>query len=183
MGEPNKEASHLWATLSNASKAPERKSAHSNCLVVGDLGYFSDYELHIKLSEYFTYIGCGKSSLVSDFLNPTKDEKIKPTVALEYTFARRSNSKTGAKDIAHIWELAGNIHNSALVRVPMGRNQISKLCTVIVLDFASPQNIVSSFFRWFTIVQQELRTCVETLDSKVRKQDLYLHLLSNKCAF
>ena len=67
---------------------------------------------------------CGKSTLVVQFLNPNKgslathsvicliphpstvaEEKQKSTVALEYTFGRRSNSSSSAKDIAHIWEL------------------------------------------------------------------------------
>ncbi len=34
----------------------------------------------------------------------------KPTVALEYTYGRRSNSTTSAKDIAHIWELGEATH-------------------------------------------------------------------------
>jgi dynein light intermediate chain 2 len=42
---------------------------------------------------------------VVQFLNPSKDEKPKPTVALEYTFGRRSNSTSNVKDIAHVWEL------------------------------------------------------------------------------
>jgi dynein light intermediate chain 2 len=38
-----------------------------------------------------------------------KDDKPKPTVALEYMFARRTGSANGAKDVAHIWELGASV--------------------------------------------------------------------------
>jgi putative ribosome biogenesis GTPase RsgA len=44
----------------------------------------------------------GKSTLISSFLD--KDELVAPSVALEYTFGRRTNPN-GVKDISHIWEL------------------------------------------------------------------------------
>lgn len=44
----------------------------------------------------------GKTSLISRFLD--KDENITPSIALEYTFGRRTNPN-GTKDISHIWEL------------------------------------------------------------------------------
>jgi putative ribosome biogenesis GTPase RsgA len=44
----------------------------------------------------------GKSSLISRFLD--KDESPTPSVALEYTFGRRTNAN-GVKDVTHIWEL------------------------------------------------------------------------------
>uniref|UniRef100_A0A8D8TJK7 Cytoplasmic dynein 2 light intermediate chain 1 n=1 Tax=Cacopsylla melanoneura TaxID=428564 RepID=A0A8D8TJK7_9HEMI len=46
--------------------------------------------------------GVGKSSLVFRFLE--KNDTPKPTLALEYIYARKSG-KTVAKDICHIWEL------------------------------------------------------------------------------
>ena len=50
----------------------------------------------------------GKSTLVSRFLNPEKDDgPPKPSVALEYTFGRRSGAQGDVKDVAHIWELGG----------------------------------------------------------------------------
>jgi dynein light intermediate chain 2 len=44
----------------------------------------------------------GKSTLISRFLD--KEEQVAPSVALEYTFGRRTNPN-GVKDISHIWEL------------------------------------------------------------------------------
>jgi hypothetical protein len=75
----------------------------------------------IVLGDY----GSGKSTLVSLFLNPQKGgrsfsssylERIKilhlrtelvpkPTVALEYSFARRASGPAAPKDVAHIYEL------------------------------------------------------------------------------
>ena len=58
--------------------------------------------------------GSGKSSLMALLQgggSSGKEDKPKPTVALEYMFARKSNN--GAKDVAHIWELGGgmNLHS------------------------------------------------------------------------
>ena len=58
--------------------------------------------------------GAGKTTLVSRFLNPEKDDVPKPSVALEYTFGRRSGAHGDVKDVAHIWELGGGVQ----VRLP-----------------------------------------------------------------
>jgi hypothetical protein len=52
--------------------------------------------------------------------HPSLQEVPKPTVALEYTYGRRSNTATSAKDIAHIWELGewvgrGGLHTPPLM--------------------------------------------------------------------
>jgi hypothetical protein len=52
--------------------------------------------------------------------HPSLQEVPKPTVALEYTYGRRSNTATSAKDIAHIWELgewvgSGGLHTPSLM--------------------------------------------------------------------
>jgi hypothetical protein len=45
----------------------------------------------------------GKSSLITAFHNPTKDEGPKPTVALEYLFARRSAASSNQVRRRSMW--------------------------------------------------------------------------------
>uniref|UniRef100_A0A0M3HFG1 Cytoplasmic dynein 2 light intermediate chain 1 n=1 Tax=Ascaris lumbricoides TaxID=6252 RepID=A0A0M3HFG1_ASCLU len=48
---------------------------------------------------------CGKSQMILRFLD--RNENTKPTIALEYTYGRRTRGTV--KDVAHIWELGGEI--------------------------------------------------------------------------
>lgn len=65
------------------------------------------------LESYLFFAGSansGKSSIVSKFLEKgsdetDSDEPTNPSVALEYTFGRRTRGQGGIKDIAHIYEL------------------------------------------------------------------------------
>lgn len=84
-------------------------------------------------------------------------ETPKPTVALEYTYGRRSNTVTNAKDIAHIWELGtragwpapcvvtswymhfdagGGMLLSDLINVPITPQRLSSNVLVLVVDLS-----------------------------------------------
>ena len=43
--------------------------------------------------------GAGKSTLISRFLNPEDQDAVKPTMGLDYVFARRATQ--GEKQVAH----------------------------------------------------------------------------------
>ncbi|WAR29221.1 DC2L1-like protein [Mya arenaria] len=71
----------------------------------------------------------GKTSIILRFLE--RNEAPKPTVALEYTYARRSKGHNMAKDIGHIWELGGGTWLNGAV--------------MICVDLSKPEEI------WFTL--------------------------------
>jgi dynein light intermediate chain 2, cytosolic len=63
-------------------------------------------KVDLQMESYIFVAGASnscKSTIISRFLE--KEDKPTPTVALEYTFGRRSKGQNGAKDIAHIYEL------------------------------------------------------------------------------
>lgn len=78
----------------------------------------------------------GKTSLVTAFHNPSKDDVPKPTVGLEYLFARRNAGTNQPKDIANIWELGGGARLSSLVSVPITPQTIANAVIIIVIDLS-----------------------------------------------
>jgi len=118
-------------------------------------------------SETFTlFVGqkqAGKSSLITAFHNPSKDEAPKPTVALEYLFARRSSAPNQPKDVAHIWELGGGARLSALVSVPWTPRTIGRAVAVVVVDLTQPHNLVAALGLWLDILRQRVDECVAGL--------------------
>jgi dynein light intermediate chain 2 len=100
--------------------------------------------------------GAGKSTLRLHFLNPTKeiDARPKPTVGLDYQFGRRTNPETNAKDVAHMWELAGGTaaaRAAELTAVPLshpGRLAPGCAVVVLVLDLSRPADLLPSLRKW-----------------------------------
>ena len=103
-------------------------------------------------------IGAGKSSLIQSFLG--KEDTVKPTVALEYLFARRprAGSTNNAKDISHIWELggasgsAGESNVNELLAIPL-RQAIEKAVAVIVVDMGKPENAITQVTAWLKAIK------------------------------
>jgi len=115
----------------------------------------------------------GKSTLVTAFHNPSKDDAPKPTVALEYLFARRSAVSSAAKDVAHIWELGGGAKLGDLVRVPLSTLTLSRAVVVVVVDLSQPQNLVPALGIWFELLRARCDECVaqlRALDPKAAEQ-------------
>lgn len=110
--------------------------------------------------------GSGKSSLISAYLNPSKEEREapKPTAALEYQFARKSSTSSSSssvlKDVTHIWELGGGHHTSNLVSVPITSQNFQDACYVVVLDLSRPSNLVPSLLYWADKIKGAVRACV-----------------------
>lgn len=78
----------------------------------------------------------GKTSILLRCLE--RDEPPKPTLALEYTFARRARGHNTPKDIAHLWELGGGTSLSDLIQFPITVVSIRSLSVVLVLDLSKP---------------------------------------------
>lgn len=99
--------------------------------------------------------GCGKSSLIQCFLKPTVTKDPKPTVALDYNFARKKvGSNSNSKAVANIWELGGDIREPKLLEFPMSLRNIDKLSIIICIDLSKPQNILTSGFKWISLVRE-----------------------------
>ena len=96
---------------------------------------------------YILFVGdkhSGKTTAQNYFLNPSKDDTPKPTVALEYTYGRRSSSNSSQKDIAHIWELGGGTKLADLIKVPMSLERFLNFHVVICVDLSKPAKCFDS---------------------------------------
>ncbi|XP_075247810.1 cytoplasmic dynein 2 light intermediate chain 1-like [Convolutriloba macropyga] len=80
----------------------------------------------------------GKTSLLLKFLEKN-EERAKPSVALEYTFARRPKSFSLEKDIVHLWELAGGTFLSDLTDAIITPESLTGFSVVLALDLSQPQ--------------------------------------------
>ena len=79
----------------------------------------------------------GKTSLLLKFLEKN-EERVKPSVALEYTFARRQRMNSLEKDIVHLWELAGGTNLTDLTDAVITADNLPGLSLVIIIDLSQP---------------------------------------------
>ncbi|CAM9966207.1 unnamed protein product [Scytosiphon promiscuus] len=107
--------------------------------------------------------GAGKSTLLNAYLNPNNDGIPKPTVALEYMFARRASAANRPKDVAHIWELGGGPHVSDLVRVPITPDRFHDAVYVIVVDLSKPSSVIPYLLHWTDQIKACVKVCVRDL--------------------
>ena len=85
--------------------------------------------------------GAGKSSVLLTFLE--RQETPTPTVALEYTFARKSRNMS-MKDLTHLWELAGGTRLLNLSTIPISESNIHTCAFILCLDLS----MVIPSFEW-----------------------------------
>lgn len=104
----------------------------------------------------------GKTSIIMRFLD--RSEPPKPTVALEYTYARRAKGHNMAKDIGHIWELGGGAWLSKLLDIPVNPDSLLQMALILVVDLSNPGEI------WFTLetLLAVARARIEALIAEMR---------------
>ena len=109
----------------------------------------------------------GKSTLIHRFLE-TQDSA-KPTLALEYTFGRKTNNNLAkvsrnirqlatltylqldftnfypVQDVCHIWELGGGTLFTKLLETPLSPLKLTNLHIVLMIDLSKPGEL------WFTL--------------------------------
>ena len=107
---------------------------------------------------------CGKTTAQNFFLNPAKDDTPKPTVALEYTYGRRSSNNSLQKDIAHIWELGGGKKLADLIKVPMSLERFLNFHVVICIDLSKPSKCFDSLKMWMEIINKRIEECMAQLE-------------------
>lgn len=116
----------------------------------------------------------GKSSLIQSFMKPNSSKDPKPTFALDYNFVRRKNAggssgssssgsgpgaastgggSGGGSNVAHLWELGGDIYEPKLLEIPLSVKALAVSSVIIVCDLSKPNNILSSLKRWISLVR------------------------------
>ncbi|KAF7662500.1 hypothetical protein LDENG_00234820 [Lucifuga dentata] len=105
----------------------------------------------------------GKTSILLRCLD--RDEPSKPTLALEYTFGRRTRGHNTPKDIAHLWELGGGTSLSDLIQISVTPLNIRSLSVILVLDLTKPNGL------WGTMEKllQAAQTQVEKACSQIQR--------------
>ncbi|CAL1577866.1 unnamed protein product [Knipowitschia caucasica] len=96
----------------------------------------------------------GKTSILYRCLD--KEEFPKPTLALEYSFGRRTRGHNTCKDIAHLWELGGGISLSDLVQIPISPSSIRTLSIILVLDLSKPNSLWETMERLLHSTQEQV---------------------------
>ncbi|KAJ8603370.1 hypothetical protein CTAYLR_004265 [Chrysophaeum taylorii] len=115
-----------------------------------------------KIETFSLFVGqprSGKTSLLG--IMHKGEREVKPTLALDFSFARRTNNKTNQKDVANIWELGGEIEELAGVAIPARRLQ--KALLGVVVDLSSPVDAVNWLARWLRFYRSHVSTCLGEL--------------------
>lgn len=79
----------------------------------------------------------GKTTLIQRFLE--KNDPIKETLALEYSFARKSGRSLN-KEICHVWELGGGTVFASLLPTVFGANS-QETTLIVMLDLSAPKTL------------------------------------------
>lgn len=110
----------------------------------------------------------GKTSLVDRFINPTKDDKDqpKPTVALDYKFARFSSDASSSKVLAHIYDLGGDESNDTLSTVPVSVNTAGNLVLAITVDLSEPFAVVPKLEKWLKLLTSHVSKSLTLLEKE-----------------
>ncbi|XP_055546339.1 cytoplasmic dynein 2 light intermediate chain 1 [Wyeomyia smithii] len=82
----------------------------------------------------------GKSTLINKFLD--RDDTTRPTLALEYSFGRKTAAGQGAqKNVCNVWELGNLVNSNQLIEVPVRSCELNTFSAVIVLDLSHPDRL------------------------------------------
>ena len=114
-------------------------------------------------------INNGKTTAQNYFLQPSKDDTPKPTVAMDYTHGRRSSrANSSQKDIAHIWELGGGKKLADLIKVPKTLERFLNFHVVICIDLSKPSKCFDSLKTWMEIINKRIDECMGQLERSRR---------------
>lgn len=80
--------------------------------------------------------------MINSFLD--RNEPVRPTLALEYSFARRTNSsgQSTQKLIGNIWELGSLANSNQLIDVPIKSHGLRYFSAVIMLNLSEPAELM-----------------------------------------
>jgi dynein light intermediate chain 2 len=97
-------------------------------------------------------LGSGKSTLIQSFLKPSGAKETKPTIALEYNYARRSAN--GSKSVANLWEIGGDLVEPRLMEIGLTVRNLPVAAVVISIDLSKPHNVLNSLLRCISAVKE-----------------------------
>ena len=143
------EGDDLWEIAQSIYRSTPKKNLESSIFILG--------------SRF-----CGKTSLILRFLD--RDESANPSVALEYTYGRRTLQGGSDTQLCHIWELAGgaNCNYLDMVRVPLKSCPLTALSVVLVLDLSAPQHL----WRTWECVTAELKARLNEVSKLCSHSDI-----------
>ncbi|CAN8000508.1 unnamed protein product, partial [Ixodes hexagonus] len=101
----------------------------------------------------------GKTSLIYRLVD--KAEAPKPSLALEYIFARKSRGTSTSKEVSHIWELAGGSTSAQLLEIPINTKSLPSLSVVLVVDLSAPEVLCAVAESLLKAVASRLAAVVE----------------------
>lgn len=81
--------------------------------------------------------------MINSFLD--RNEPVRPTLALEYSFARRTNSsgQSSQKLIGNIWELGSLANSNQLIDVPIKSHGFQYFSAIIMLNLSEPSDLLT----------------------------------------
>lgn len=78
--------------------------------------------------------------MINKFLD--REEAPRPTLALEYSFGRRSTPGQGIqKQVCNVWELGSLSNSNQLIEVPLKSHGLCNFTAIIILDLSQPDNL------------------------------------------
>ncbi|XP_055853001.1 cytoplasmic dynein 2 light intermediate chain 1 isoform X2 [Episyrphus balteatus] len=84
--------------------------------------------------------GVGKSTAINSFFE--KEELVRPTLALEYTYGKRTSSTQGIqKQILHVWELGSLENSEQLIDVPLRSHGANNFAVILFIDLSQPKTL------------------------------------------
>lgn len=101
----------------------------------------------------------GKTSLMYRLVD--KAEAPKPSLALEYIFARKSRGTSTVKEVSHIWELAGGLASAHLLEVPVNKKSLPALSVVLAVDLSAPEVLCTSAESLLKVVRSRVAAVIE----------------------
>eukprot|EP00775_Hariotina_reticulata_P008097 gene8097-8290_t len=98
-------------------------------------------------------------------------EAAKPSLGLEYTYARRAATYDHEKqDVVHIWEVAGSKEFAQHVingnQIFLTYRQVTKAVVLIVLDLSDPGAVIPSALQWLQLVKGKLARTYSLFERK-----------------
>ena len=180
----NPEVEDVWSKLLRERRAAESgannaqtatsSTSHSQIVFLGDAG-------------------SGKSTLIQTFLKPSAatgganaaaGKESKPTVALDYNFARKATSTTAVinnnnnnnnssnssatKSIAHFWECGGDLTEPQFLEIPLTSECVVRESAhfIIVCDLSKPHNAIVSLLRSLSAIREAIALRSNALQAK-----------------
>ncbi|ORC87418.1 putative dynein light intermediate chain [Trypanosoma theileri] len=144
----------LWQNIALNTKDNQPTQTEINLLVVGTSGGGKTSVLH----RIFSSISTSGSAVSKGSV------KLKPTTALDYTFARRTDRHVS--QIAHLWELAQGTELSQLCDVVITPDNIHSMLLMIVVDCSDPSTMWETVTYWLKRVDRRMNEIMQKMRAK-----------------